>query len=162
MADEKLTHLDSSGQARMVDVGDKQPTRREAKAAGTIVMSPKAFALLQDKDTPKGDVLAAARIAAVGAAKKTSELIPLCHVLPLESVRVHFVADQEKCAVQCEVFVAATAKTGVEMEAMCAVQVGLLTIYDMLKSADKAMRMTDTRLLEKRGGKSGDFVREGD
>lgn len=158
-ARDSLTHLDSRGRARMVDVGGKTPSRRTAIAAGKIRMSPDAFALAAGDDAPKGDVFAVARIAAISAAKRTAEWIPLCHILPLESVRVRFSADEKSCAVVCESEVSATAKTGVEMEALVAVQTGLLTIYDMLKSADKNMRITDIRLLEKHGGKSGSFVR---
>ena len=153
-----LTHLDSHGRAKMVDVGNKTPTRRTAKAAGQIFMSPAAFALLNE-GAAKGDVLAVARIAAIAAAKKTAEWIPLCHILPLESVRVNFSADEENAAVLCETEVSATAKTGVEMEALVAVNAGLLTIYDMLKAVDREMRIADIRVLEKRGGESGDFVR---
>ena len=153
--DKKLSHLDSRGQARMVDVGGKKTTRRTAAAAGRISMSPAAFALLKNQQAEKGDVLAVARIAAIAAAKKTAEWIPLCHILPLESVRVDFAL--QKNAVECRAETAATAKTGVEMESLAAVQAGLLTIYDMLKSADRTMRITDIRLLEKSGGKSGDF-----
>lgn len=157
-----LTHLDSRGRARMVHIGDKTPSRRTAKAAGRILMSPAAFALLTENGahSPKGDILAVARVAAIMAAKKTAEWIPLCHSLPLESVRVHFAADEKESAVSCEAEVAATAKTGAEMEAMVAVQAGLLTIYDMLKAADRGMRITDIRVLEKHGGKSGSFVRD--
>ena len=144
----------------MVDVGGKTITRRTAAAAGRIHMSAAAFALLQDGGAKKGDVLAAARIAAISAAKKTAEWIPLCHILPLESVRVEFAPDEKTNSVECRAETAATAKTGVEMEALTAVQAGLLTLYDMLKSADREMRITDIRLLEKRGGKSGDFVRK--
>lgn len=153
-----LTHLDSRGQARMVDVGGKKPTRRTATAAGRIAMSADAFSLLRQKDgAPKGDTLAVARIAAISAAKRTAEWIPLCHILPLESVRVRFSEEESEYAVVCQAEVATTAKTGVEMEALVAVQAGLLTIYDMLKSADKGMRIGDIRLLEKRGGKSGKY-----
>lgn len=138
----------------MVDVGDKANTRRRAVAGGRIAMSAAAFANIDE--SAKGDVLAVARLAAIGAAKKTAEWIPLCHILPLESVQVDF--RLEKCAVYCEVVVSATAKTGVEMEALTAVQAGLLTIYDMLKAVDKSMLITDIRLLQKSGGKSGDYV----
>lgn len=146
----------------MVDVGDKTPTRRTARAAGQIQMSPEAFALLYENSgqSPKGDVFAVARIAAITAAKRTAEWIPLCHILPLESVRVSFTADEAGNAIVCESTVSATAKTGVEMEALVAVHAGLLTIYDMLKAADKSMCVTDIRLLEKHGGKSGSFVRD--
>ena len=158
----ELSHLDKSGQARMVDVGDKTPTRRSATAAGRIVMSPKAFQMLHDKDAPKGDVMAAARIAAISAAKKTADLIPLCHILPLESVSVSFTELPEECALTCSATATTTGKTGVEMEALVAVQVGLLTIYDMLKAVDRGMSITDIRLIKKTGGKSGDYVRNED
>ncbi len=157
------THLDSRGRARMVDVGGKTPSRRTAIAAGRIYMSEEAFALAREDgggQAPKGDVFAVARVAAISAAKRTAEWIPLCHILPLESVRVSFKTDETKRAVICEATVAATAKTGVEMEALVAVQAGLLTIYDMLKAVDKSMRITDVRLLEKHGGKSGSFMRD--
>ena len=154
----KLTHLDSRGRARMVDVGDKAITRRQAIAGGRIAMSAAAFVALRDGKAAKGDVLAAARIAAICAAKKTAEWIPLCHILPLDSVRVDF--DLEENAVYCTAEVSATAKTGVEMEALVAVQAGLLTIYDMLKAVDKGMEMGDIRLLKKTGGKSDYSVKQ--
>ena len=161
MSDNRLSHLDNRGRAHMIDVGQKTPTRRRATASGRIVMSAAAFLLLQDDKAPKGDVLAAARIAAIVAAKKTAEWIPLCHILPLESVAVAFLLQTESCAVVCEATVTATAKTGVEMEALVAVQAGLLTVYDMLKAVDRRMVMGDICLLSKYGGKSGDFVRDG-
>lgn len=153
--------MDESGAARMVDVGGKNPTTRTAKAEGTIWMSAKAFDILTAGDAAKGDVLAAARIAAIGAAKRTWELIPLCHHLALESVAASFYPDAKARAVRCEVAVRAFGKTGVEMEALTGAQIGLLTIYDMLKAADREMTIGEIRLLEKRGGKSGDFVRGG-
>ena len=143
----------------MVDVGEKQPTARTAKAEGTIRMSAEAFAALTTGSAAKGDVLAVARIAAIGAAKRTWELIPLCHNLALESVSASFHPDAGARAVRCEVAVRAFGKTGVEMEALTGAQIGLLTIYDMLKAVDRAMTIGDIRLLEKRGGKSGVFVR---
>ena len=154
-----LTHLDESGAARMVDVGEKQPTARTAKAGGAIWMSAEAFGILTAGGAAKGDVLAAARIAAIGAAKRTWELIPLCHQLALDSVSASFHPDADACAVRCEVVVRAFGKTGVEMEALTGAQIGLLTIYDMLKAADREMTIGDICLLEKRGGKSGEFVR---
>ncbi|MGU9951203.1 MAG: cyclic pyranopterin monophosphate synthase MoaC [Gammaproteobacteria bacterium WSBS_2016_MAG_OTU1] len=157
----KLTHLDSQGQAHMVDVGDKTPNRRVAIAGGNIRMSVAAFTLLQQGTAAKGDVLATARIAAIMAAKKTAEWIPLCHSLPLESVAVDFTLDDKQCSVYCRATVATTAKTGVEMEALTAVQAGLLTVYDMLKAVDKTMIIGNICLLEKRGGKSGTFIRSG-
>ena len=154
-----LTHLDDSGAARMVDVGAKTPTTRTAKAEGTIWMSAKAFRILTEGGAAKGDVLAAARIAAIGAAKRTWELVPLCHNLPLESVSAAFYPDAKKRAVRCEVSARTFGKTGVEMEALTGAMVGLLTIYDMLKAVDREMSVGEIRLLEKRGGKSGAFIR---
>ena len=156
---DKLTHIDAGGRAQMVDVGDKAITRRQAVAGGRIEMSAAAFALLRQNTAPKGDVLAAARLAAIQAAKKTAELIPLCHILPLESVRAEFVLNDAQCAVEGTVTVAVTAKTGAEMEALTGVQIGLLTIYDMLKAVDKGMVINRIRLLSKSGGQSGDYVR---
>ncbi|MGI9347783.1 MAG: cyclic pyranopterin monophosphate synthase MoaC [Gammaproteobacteria bacterium] len=156
---DKLTHIDASGRAQMVDVGDKAITRRQAVAGGRIEMSAAAFALLRQNTAPKGDVLAAARLAAIQAAKKTAELIPLCHILPLESVRAEFALNDEQCAVEGTVTVAVTAKTGAEMEALTGVQIGLLTIYDMLKAVDKGMVINRISLLSKSGGQSGDYVR---
>ena len=154
-----LTHLDESGSARMVDVGGKAATLRTAKAAGTIWMSAEAFGILAGGGAAKGDVLAAARIAAIGAAKRTWELVPLCHVLALESAAASFHPDAPACAVRCEMTVRAFGKTGVEMEALAGASVGLLTIYDMLKAVDRGMTIGGIRLLEKRGGKSGTFLR---
>ena len=156
---DKLTHIDAGGRAQMVDVGDKAITRRQAVAGGRIEMSAAAFALLRQNTAPKGDVLAAARLAAIQAAKKTAELIPLCHILPLESVRAEFALNDAQCAVEGTVTVSVTAKTGAEMEALTGVQIGLLTIYDMLKAVDKGMVINRIRLLSKSGGQSGDYVR---
>ena len=155
----ELTHLDSEGPARMVDVGDKAATRRVAVAGGWIAMSADALSLLKRGEVAKGDALAVARVAAIAAAKKTADWIPLCHSLPLESVQVDFFVDDELPGVRCEARAATTAKTGVEMEALTAVQAGLLTLYDMLKAADKTMLIGGVCLLKKQGGKSGDFVR---
>lgn len=152
----KLTHLDESGAARMVDVGGKKETARTAVAAGRIRMTDGALAAIRDGDAPKGDVLAAARIAGIMAAKKTGELIPLCHPLGLESVSIDF-AFQDG-AVTATATASLTGKTGVEMEAMTAVSVALLTIYDMAKSVDKAMVIEGVRLLSKTGGKSGEWT----
>lgn len=149
----KLTHLDDAGHARMVDVGGKAPTQRVAIASGRIRMSAAALAAIRDGDTPKGDVLAAARIAGIMAAKKTADLIPLCHPLALDSVTVDFAF--EKDAVRATATASLTGKTGVEMEAMTATSIALLTIYDMAKALDKGMVIEDVRLIEKRGGKSG-------
>ena len=155
---EKLTHFDERGAARMVDVAAKPETRRVATAAGTIRMLPQTLALVNSGTSKKGDVLGVARIAAIQAAKRTSELIPLCHPVALTSVAVDFVVDQKASQVRCRATVECTARTGVEMEALTAVQVGLLTIYDMCKAVDRGMTMDGMRLLEKHGGKSGSYV----
>jgi cyclic pyranopterin monophosphate synthase len=151
----KLTHLDDSGAARMVDVADKPATAREATAEGRITMSAEALAAIRDGTSKKGDVLAVARIAGIMAAKKTSDLIPLCHPIALSSVTVDFTMGENAIAAQ------ATARTmgqtGVEMEALSAVSVALLTIYDMAKALDKAMVIDGVRLLAKSGGRSGDW-----
>jgi cyclic pyranopterin phosphate synthase len=151
----ELTHLDSDGKARMVDVGGKAETRRVAVAAGRIRMSPQALAAIRDGQVPKGDVLAAARIAGIMAAKKTAELIPLCHPLALDAVTVDFAF--ESGALAATATASLSGRTGVEMEAMTAVSIALLTIYDMAKAVDKGMVIDAVRLIEKRGGKSGDW-----
>jgi cyclic pyranopterin monophosphate synthase len=156
-----LTHFDSAGEAHMVDVGDKPVTHRVAVATGRIRMAPLTLDLIRAGTTRKGDVLGVARIAAIQGAKKTSELIPLCHPLPLTRVAVEFSLDGEADCVECTARVETRGQTGVEMEALTAVQVGLLTIYDMVKSADRAMVIEGVRLLEKHGGKSGSFVADG-
>ena len=150
-----LTHLDESGRARMVDVGAKPATARTATARGRIAMSPAALAAIRDGAAPKGDVLAAARIAGIMGAKKTAELIPLCHPLALDAVTLDFAFVE--CTVEATATVALTGRTGVEMEAMTAISIALLTIYDMAKALDKAMVIGPIRLIEKRGGKSGDW-----
>ena len=150
-----LTHLDSDGNARMVDVGGKPETRRVAVASGQINMSAEALSAIREGDVPKGDVLAAARIAGIMAAKKTAELIPLCHPLALDAVTVDFAFEGN--ALRATATASLSGRTGVEMEAMTAVSVALLTIYDMAKAIDKAMVIEEIRLLEKRGGKSGDW-----
>ncbi|MDE2333838.1 MAG: cyclic pyranopterin monophosphate synthase MoaC [Rhodospirillales bacterium] len=150
-----LTHLDAAGKARMVDVGDKAPTRRVAVAAGRVAMLPQTAALLVAGAAAKGDVLAVARVAGIMAAKRTSELIPLCHPLALSSVRVDFTAGED--GVEIEATVATTGPTGVEMEALTAVSVAALTIYDMLKAVDRGMRIEAIRLREKSGGRSGEY-----
>ena len=155
---EKLTHFDERGAARMVDVGAKAETHRVAVAGGSIRMQPATFALVRSGSAKKGDVLGVARVAAIQAAKRTSELIPLCHPVPLTSVAVDFTLDEAAARVECRATVQCTARTGVEMEALTAVQVALLTIYDMCKAVDRGMTMEGIRLLEKRGGKSGDYV----
>ena len=154
----KLTHLDSSGQAHMVDVGAKAETQRIARAAGRIVMQAATFDLVVKGTAKKGNVLGIARVAAIQAAKKTGDLIPLCHPLGLTHVAVEFVTDAKKHAIECEVVTETFGRTGVEMEALTAVQVALLTIYDMCKAVDRGMQITDVRVLEKHGGKSGSFV----
>ena len=151
----RLTHLDDSGAARMVDVGGKQPTMRSATAAGRIRMEPATLAAVREGNGPKGDVLAAARIAGIMAAKKTGELIPLCHPLALNTVSVEFAFSEE--GVEVTARAALTGKTGVEMEALTAASVALLTIYDMAKALEKGMVIEQVRLIEKTGGKSGDW-----
>ena len=150
-----LTHLDAAGNARMVDVGGKAETARVAVASGRIRMSADALAAIRDGNAPKGDVLAAARIAGIMAAKKTAELIPLCHPLALTSVTLDFAFEAD--ALRATATAALTGRTGVEMEALTATSVALLTIYDMAKALDKGMVIEDLRLIEKRGGKSGDW-----
>ena len=154
---QKLTHFDERGAAHMVDVGDKAETHRVATAAGFIRMRPETLALVQSGTAKKGDVLGVARIAAIQAAKRTSDLIPLCHPVPLTRVAVEFAVDAQASRIECRATAECTARTGVEIEALTAVQVGLLTIYDMCKAADRAMTMGEIRLLEKTGGKSGDY-----
>jgi cyclic pyranopterin phosphate synthase len=149
----KLTHLDSHGAARMVDVGGKPETARSATASGRIRMSAEALAAVREGSGPKGDVLAAARIAGIMAAKKTAELIPLCHPLSLDAVSVNFAFESD--AVRVTATASLTGRTGVEMEAMTATSITLLTIYDMAKALDKGMVIEEVRLLEKTGGKSG-------
>ena len=153
-----LTHFDAQGQAHMVDVAAKPLTHRVAVAEGTIRMQRTTFDLIRQGQARKGDVIGIARIAAIMAAKKTPELIPLCHPLPLTSVAVDFEMVEAGPAVRCVVTAETVGNTGVEMEALTAVQVGLLTIYDMCKAADRGMEMTGVRLLEKQGGKSGHWV----
>ena len=155
---EKLTHFDAAGQAHMVDVGAKAETRRLARAEGIIRMRPETLAMVLEGGAKKGDVLGVARIAAIQAAKRTSELIPLCHPVPLTSVAIEFEPDREKSCIRCVATVECFARTGVEMEALTAVQVALLTIYDMAKAVDRGMTMDSIRLLEKRGGKSGTWT----
>jgi cyclic pyranopterin phosphate synthase len=153
-----LTHFDAEGQAHMVDVAAKSETHRVARATGSIRMLPATLALVASGTAKKGDVLGIARIAAIQASKRTAELVPLCHPLPLTRVAVEFALDESASAVHITVQAETLGRTGVEMEALTAVQVGLLTIYDMLKAVDRGMVMGDIRLLEKRGGKSGHWV----
>lgn len=154
---DQLTHFDAAGQAHMVDVAAKAETHRIAVAAGTIRMQAATLALVTSGSAKKGDVLGIARIAAIMAAKKTSDLVPLCHPLALTRVAVTFEIDAAANCVHCRAQVETVGKTGVEMEALTAVQVGLLTVYDMCKAVDRGMVMTDVRVLEKQGGKSGDW-----
>ncbi len=151
----ELTHLDSQGRARMVDVGGKPETQRLAVALGRIRMNAATLTALRDGKTPKGDVLAVARIAGIMAAKRTGELIPLCHPLALDAVSVEFAFVED--GVEARATASLTGRTGVEMEALTAVSVALLTIYDMAKAIDKGMVLEGIRLMEKRGGKSGDW-----
>lgn len=153
----KLTHFDAAGQAHMVDVGDKAETVRVARAAGRIFMHAQTLQMILQGDASKGDVLGVARIAAIQASKRTSELIPLCHTLALTRVAVEFDALPDEGCIECTVTAQTLGRTGVEMEALTAASVGLLTIYDMCKAVDRAMRLGDIRLLEKSGGRSGDF-----
>ncbi|MBS4020385.1 cyclic pyranopterin monophosphate synthase MoaC [Azonexus hydrophilus] len=155
MTDSPLTHFDSAGQAHMVDVGAKQETARVARAAGTITMQPATLALIREGTAKKGDVLGIARLAAIQASKRTGDLIPLCHPIALTRVAADFVIDETQHAVHCEVTAECFGRTGVEMEALTAASVGLLTIYDMCKAVDRGMRIDNIRLLEKKGGKSG-------
>jgi len=155
-----LTHFDAAGQAHMVDVGDKAATQRRARAGGSIFMQPATLALIQDGNAKKGDVLGIARIAAIQGAKRTADLIPLCHPIALDRVAVEFEIDAERHAVHCIAVAECTGRTGVEMEALTAASVGLLTIYDMCKAVDRGMRIEGIRLLEKLGGKSGHWQAE--
>jgi cyclic pyranopterin phosphate synthase len=157
MPQSPLTHFDAQGQAHMVDVSAKADTARTAVAEGRIQMQPETLALIREGGFGKGDVLGVARIAAIQGAKRTADLIPLCHPLALAKVAVVFELEDEPAAVRCEVTVKTTGPTGVEMEALTAVQVGLLTVYDMCKAAEKGMVITGVRLLHKQGGKSGDW-----
>lgn len=156
--DGALTHFDAAGRARMVDVAGKASTHRVAVARGTIRMLPATLALVRDGKANKGDVIGVARIAAIQGAKRTSELIPLCHPLPITRVAVEFDVDEAASAVHCTATVECDGKTGVEMEALTAVQVGLLTVYDMCKAVDRGMVIERVQLMEKHGGKSGSYV----
>jgi len=158
VTDQTLTHFDSAGQAHMVDVGGKPESARIARAGGSIRMQPATLALIRDGSAEKGDVLGIARIAAIQAAKRAGELIPLCHPLALTRVAAEFVIDEAADAVHCEVTAECFGRTGVEMEAMTAASVALLTIYDMCKAVDRGMRIESIRLLEKSGGKSGHWL----
>jgi cyclic pyranopterin monophosphate synthase len=155
---DKLSHFDNSGQAHMVDVGDKLQTKRSAVASGIISMLPATLKLIQQGDAKKGDVLGVARIAAIQASKKTADLIPLCHPIALTKVAITFQVDEMTTSICCTATCETTGQTGVEMEALTAVNIGLLTIYDMCKALDRGMTISHIRLLEKRGGKSGDWL----
>lgn len=155
----ELTHIDEHGRARMVDVGAKQETERVAIARCEVRMQPETLALIQSGGVAKGDVIGVARVAGIMAAKKTGELIPLCHPLPVTSASVAFAFDEANCRVMVEATVSTVGKTGVEMEALTACSVAALTIYDMAKAADKGMVIGEVRLVKKTGGKSGTYLR---
>lgn len=157
-----LTHFDEAGQARMVNVGQKQETEREAIARGQVRVSPDTLALIAAGRAAKGDVLGVARLAAIMAAKRTGELIPLCHPLPLTGVEVAFRLNDEESLVEIEARVTTIGRTGVEMEAMTAVSVAALTVYDMVKAVDRGITFENIRLVRKSGGKSGTFQRAGE
>ncbi len=156
----KLSHIDDAGRARMVDVSAKADTARIATARGRVQMKPETLALIQSGGVPKGDVLAVAQVAGVMAAKRTSDLIPMCHPLPLTGIDLRLTPNEGESAVDIEATVRTTAKTGVEMEALTAVAVAALTIYDMCKAVDRAMRIEAVRFARKSGGKSGEIVLE--
>jgi cyclic pyranopterin phosphate synthase len=153
-----FTHFDNSGQAHMVNIGDKAHTKRTAIASGCISMQASTLALIKNGDAKKGDVLGIARIAAIQGSKRTSDLIPLCHPISLTKVSVTFDINDKNTTIICTASTETTGQTGVEMEALTAVSVGLLTIYDMCKAADRDMTISDIKLLEKHGGKSGDWI----
>jgi cyclic pyranopterin phosphate synthase len=155
-----LTHLDQSGRARMVDVSDKDVTRREATARAVVSMQTETARLIDSGGVAKGDVLAVAQVAGVMAAKRTPDLIPLCHPLPISGVDMAFHLDVEHACLEIRATVRVTSRTGVEMEALTAVSVAALTVYDMCKAVDRAMRISDVELLHKAGGKSGEFIRQ--
>ena len=156
----RLTHFDEQGRARMVDISQKRVTEREAIARGRVVMQPQTLRLLKEGLIAKGDVLTVAQVAGIMAAKKTHELIPMCHPLPLTEVAVTLTPNDEACAVDIEARAKTTGKTGVEMEALTAVAVGALTVYDMCKALDRGMRIEGIRLVKKSGGRSGTIVLE--
>lgn len=158
--DDHLTHLDEQGTARMVDVGAKPESERLAVAQGAVYMQPETLRLIREGALKKGDVLMVARLAGVMAAKKTSDLIPLCHPIPLTHIDVDLTLDEDANAVRISATARTVGKTGVEMEALTAVSVAALTVYDMAKAVDRAMRLSDIRLVEKRGGQHGDYVAE--
>ena len=155
-----FTHFDENGKAVMVDVTDKKETVREACASGRITVSREVFRAVREGRVGKGDVLGVAATAGIMGAKRTSELIPMCHILPLTNCRVHFDMDENECSILCTCTVKVTGKTGVEMEALTGVSVALLTIYDMCKALDKTMELGEIRLVRKTGGKSGDVYND--
>jgi cyclic pyranopterin monophosphate synthase len=157
-----LTHLDEHGRVAMVDVGDKDVTRRSARARGLITMTPETFSAVMEERIKKGNVLAAAKIAAIMAAKNTSNTIPLCHPLPIDQISVDFVPNAETSTIEVQAEVKVTARTGVEMEALHAASVALLTIYDMCKAMDRTMVISGLTLMEKSGGRSGHYIRAGE
>jgi len=158
---QKFTHLDADGHVRMVNVSDKKPTLRTAKAQGAVFMNPATFEAIENQSVKKGNVLETSRIAAIFAAKKTSDLIPLCHPLNITHIQVDFFPDKLSSSIRIVASVQVVDQTGAEMEALAAVSVAALTIYDMCKSYDREMRLSDIYLLEKSGGKSGTFKRTG-
>lgn len=158
----KLTHINARGEAHMVDVGGKDSSQRLAVAEGFILMQAETLELIVNGNNKKGDVLAVARIAGIMAAKKTSELVPLCHPIAISSIEIELVPDDNRPGVCCTSTVKTTGQTGVEMEALAATQIALLTVYDMCKAVDRGMTITNVRLVEKSGGKSGDWKREPD
>lgn len=160
MSDSPLTHFDAQGQAHMVDVSGKTATHRVAIAQGRIVMNSATLSIILTGSAKKGDVLGIARVAGIMAAKRTSDLIPLCHPLALTRVAIKFTPDEKNTCIACTATVETVGPTGVEMEALTAVQISLLTIYDMCKAVDRSMAITDVHVLEKHGGKSGSFVHE--
>lgn len=156
----KPSHVDADGKARMVDVGGKEITKRMASASATVRLNPEAFSVVKENRSKKGDVLAVAKIAAIQAAKKTSDLIPLCHQLPLDQVEIEYDLDEKANSVNIKSTASCTGRTGVEMEALTACSVAALTIYDMLKAVQRDIVISDIMLVKKTGGKSGDFVRK--
>ena len=160
MTEAGLSHIDEKGDARMVDVTAKSPTVREAVAGGRVRMRIETLALVEDRKIPKGDVYSVARVAAIMAAKKTSDIIPMCHPLEITGIDISFAPDLARGEIDIEARVRTWGRTGVEMEALTAVSAASLTIYDMCKAVDRGITLTDIRLLAKRGGKSGDYARE--
>lgn len=159
-ADKQLSHLDDQGRADMVDVGGKPVSERVARASGTVKMKPATLRLIRDGNIKKGDVINTARIAGIMAAKRTADLIPLCHPLPIEKIGLELTMNETESAIEISASVKTSGLTGVEMEALTAVSVAALTIYDMAKAVDREMRISDIRLLEKRGGTRGDYLAE--